>query len=391
MCLKSTLDDPAVQALRQILQSAAWQRQLQSISGCTPAAWRRRAVAARSAAMVDVLPERSPHDPRQTRQTGTPAIPAGPTDGLAKPISQPGHRPWVREALADVGLQLETWPRPVRAWHGLRPTSPSGISRNGGAGGQIGIRYSTHCRTAAAIDPRNRPAQLGALWLKTDSELPISGSIKRGGIYEVLRHAEDLAFVIGTASQRRHVRSAGVGSGPVFSAVQSCRGSTGNLGPSIGIMVRNWAFRPRHMSSDARQWKKDRLRAAWRNGDEYDADYSVAVTAGRRAAAHDPHCHFVDDETRATSSLGYAGGGRTPGCPIGPGPVIAVDADHPYSFTCHPVAAWVADPARWPWPEVGIQVTPVHCSLPSPPFTRHVPGVATPACTTRICITGLWH
>ena len=36
VCLKSTLDDPAVQALRQILQSAAWQRQLQSISGCTP-------------------------------------------------------------------------------------------------------------------------------------------------------------------------------------------------------------------------------------------------------------------------------------------------------------------------------------------------------------------
>ena len=36
VCLKSTLDDPAVQALRQILQEPLWQLLLQGIVGCAP-------------------------------------------------------------------------------------------------------------------------------------------------------------------------------------------------------------------------------------------------------------------------------------------------------------------------------------------------------------------
>ncbi len=242
----------------------------------------------------------------------------------------PDVRP-VAEALPDVGLTQGDVDDAAARLSRFAPYLARVFRQTAETHGVIDSPIRAAPRMQQAMEERYARKLPGRLWLKLDSHLPISGSIKaRGGIYEVLKHAENLALndkLIRLTDDYALLDSERARA--FFSQHRIAVGSTDNLGLSIGIMGAAMGFKVTvHMSSDARQWKKDGLTSRGVTVVEHASDYSAAVAEGRRQTASDPICHFVDDENSKALFLGCAvAGARLKAQFASAG--IAVDAEHP--------------------------------------------------------------
>lgn len=152
-------------------------------------------------------------------------------------------------------------------------------------------------------------ADLPRLLVKADHALPMTGSVKaRGGVHELLCHVERIAAAEGIALDG-DLHAALTGDTARERLARHCVvvASTGNLGFSIGLAARAFGLDAEiHMSRDAKEWKKERLRRLGARVVEHAADFTETVARAAASAAARPEAYFVDDETSRELMLGYA-------------------------------------------------------------------------------------
>lgn len=212
-----------------------------------------------------------------------------------------------REELPPLAVTKEDMEQAAQLWVRFAPFLAKAFPETGDGIIESPLREITEMKNA--LNGRS-PAQVqGALYLKCDSELPIAGSVKaRGGIFEVLQHAENLAMDAGLLAENdSYEKFLSDAFTQFFSRYSIGVGSTGNLGLSIGIIGAKLGFQTSvYMSADAKPWKKELLRQKGAIVHEFLGDFSEAITEGREQTRKNPHAYFVDDEKSKPLFLGYS-------------------------------------------------------------------------------------
>ena len=185
---------------------------------------------------------------------------------------------------------------------------------------------------AEAIGRRRGAPVGGRVFVKADHALPVAGSVKaRGGLYAVLCFAEKIALAEGIlhGEDDDYRKLGGEEARALFARYALSTASTGNLGLSIGIAGAALGFGVTvHMSAEAKDWKKRRLRDRGVKVVEHGSDYTAACAAARAAAGEDPHAFFIDDENSVELFLGYSVAAlRLEGQLAAAG--VCVDGEHP--------------------------------------------------------------
>ncbi|TGV62833.1 pyridoxal-phosphate dependent enzyme, partial [Mesorhizobium sp. M00.F.Ca.ET.149.01.1.1] len=140
--------------------------------------------------------------------------------------------------------------------------------------------------------------------------MAIGSSIKaRGGVFEVLQHADDRAALDGISFDPATSDWARLRSN--LKARRIVVGSTGNLAYSVARTARALGFQAEvHISADATPFKKARLVELDVQVVEHSGDYKEAVAAARKSAARDDAAYLIDDESSSRLFLGYSYGAR---------------------------------------------------------------------------------
>lgn len=217
-----------------------------------------------------------------------------------------------------------------RLWDRFAPFFVKAFPETGATNGNLESPLREIPNMKSKLAERGRKME-GPLFLKCDNALPIAGSIKaRGGFFEVLHYAEELALKSGVLNRGDDYSVfAEDRLKEYFSQYKIGVGSTGNLGLSIGILGVTLGFEVNvYVSADAKEWKKDLLRENGVNVVEFDGDFSEAILAGRQKSKNDPMSYFVDDENSYELFLGYAVGALRVAKQLEE-QNIKVDEDHP--------------------------------------------------------------